>query len=91
MQAVPVKRNTHPKAFNRIKFIESYECQTSKENIYLPEQKVRQEVFRFLEQRKEALRHGYQLQGLSIDDVTRDKFVYNNITKFYEIDNRERV
>lgn len=44
---------------------------------------------KFLNRREEELAHGIKLQGLNVDDITANNFVFNQNTNQYEIETKE--
>lgn len=71
-------------AFENIEFIKSVDCMRNKESIVSKEAQARKEVSKFLYQRHEDILHGYKPKGLTIDDVTSEKFIINKETGYYE-------
>ena len=75
------------KAFEKIRFTNSYKCE--KIDMQAPIRQAKKEAMKFLNRREEELAHGIKLQGMNVDDITANNFVYNQNTNQYEIETKE--
>lgn len=79
------------KAFEQIVFTTSHKCE--KIELQTSDMLARAKMQKFLDNRYEEIRHGYrpELKGLTVDDVTANKFNYNKNTNSYELEGRGNV
>ena len=79
------------KAFEQIVFTTSHKCE--KIELQTSDMLARAKMQKFLDNRYEEIRHGYrpELKGLTVDDVTANKFNYNKDTNSYELEGRGNV
>lgn len=79
------------KAFEQIVFTTSHKCEKIK--LQTSDMLARAKMQKFLDNRYEEIRHGYrpELKGLTVDDVTANKFNYNKDTNSYELEGRGNV
>lgn len=79
------------KAFKQIVFTTSHKCE--KIELQTSDMVARAKMQKFLDNRHEEIRHGYkpELKGLTVNDVTANKFNYNKDTNSYELEGRDDV
>lgn len=74
------------KAFQEIIFTNAYKCE--KIDLSMSNVKARNDVSKFLEIRNQNILHGFKPQGLTFDDITANKFIFNSETQQYEVEQK---